>query len=63
LASRDEGIGWSWRAVEFLKIKRIIFYLLSQKHEKSKISKNRPYFGGPPSQSAEIRHLFMKVKV
>jgi hypothetical protein len=27
--------------------------------ENPKINKNRAYFGGPPSQSAEIRHLFL----
>jgi hypothetical protein len=32
---------------------------LLQKHEKSKKSKNRLYFDGPPNQSAETQRLFL----
>jgi hypothetical protein len=53
-----QGVGRSWLAAKFLKIKSFFFSFFLQKHEKSKKSKNRVYFGGPPSQSTEIGIYF-----
>jgi hypothetical protein len=58
-ADLGQGVGGSRLTAEFLKIESNIFLFSLQKHEKSKKSKNRLYFGGPLSQSTETRRLFL----